>query len=446
MVKDVPLRVDRAFKLKRVILPSLSVAACLLLLYVSRPAATVSQPELLSQDQMDLLSSDSPDYDELHDAHTSTLSEIKSKWPDAFDRFQVVASPAMLSNVQSFSELNNPRQHTSSTLNAPATSSKLQATSYDRCEANSPFNTDTDYQGSDIIKGGIQNLHSAIQCCQACLDQEGCKYFTWGTNVNKCWLKSNRAGSESQLYRTSGAPVEYTYPPSAAPTFLPTPSTVTVSKTTATKPAEPAEPVEAPRPEAPVAPPATVTYVTHHELKLALHLLAHNLLHYLKIQIQGLGDDMQPAMERMKHYLRSYIDQEVALILRTSMHGSLRDLKVRLLKDLTHEVGSYVHLHHGAGADVRIHHHLLGRNARVTSTHVRELPHGHAVYKDKEALRGLRQSAQYMINGHSTDPLGDYGAEPMIPTHIVEHKNVKSTEGRGGKCDPLAGWKFSLGC
>ena len=72
-------------------------------------------------------------------------------------------------------------------------------------------------------------------------------------------------------------------------------------------------------------------------------------------------------------------------------------------------------------------------------------------YKDQERLRGLRHSAKYMINSAGTsdqsqDPLAKYGAEAMIPTHIIEHKNVKQDDGLNApdKCDPLAGWNFQM--
>ena len=63
-----------------------------------------------------------------------------------------------------------------------------------------------------------------------------------------------------------------------------------------------------------VSPPAsTTTYVTHVELKMALQLLTHNLLHYIALRLQGLGDDMQPQLAALKKQLRVYIDNQVRL-------------------------------------------------------------------------------------------------------------------------------------
>ena len=178
-----------------------------------------------------------------------------------------------------------------------------------------------------------------------------------------------------------------------------------------------------------VSPPAsTTTYVTHAELKMALQLLTHNLLHYIALRLQGLGDDVLPHLTALKKQLRTYIDNEVRLvlsvlsvstrplpcravpsysyvrscglecsgdcqvqlILSSTMHGSLRNLKGKLLNDLTSQIGSYVssaspgasHIHLG------IHHGLGSPASPVSSVHIRELPHSLPAY----ALRMARHN------------------------------------------------------
>lgn len=438
-----------------------------------RPAVGIPKLDLLSQDRLRVEANSDPSaYDEdlsLVDGDADGFRAIQNKWPNAFDRFKVVSSTA---DALSFADLQTKTKLSDSTSVAKAkATSKLtdqaddsdeegsdgdgtdstsgSGSAYDRCEANYPYQTDTDYQGSDLMKG-IENVQDSKACCELCVANSECKYFTYGTGgerASTCWIKSSRTGVESQLYRTSGAPVEYTYPPSHTPTQAPTANPMYPESASAS----PVEPASPPPPLPPTTTHVTkttstnvvhhvqkVTYVTHNELKLALKLLAHNLLHYLAIQIQGLNDDKGPQLRSLKKELRAYIDSQVSLILAHQSSGSLHDLKKRFMNDMTKKFKSTVHVHG-----------LTASSTPGMTTTIRELPHAHTVYKDKEALRGLRNSAQYMISGTlqnngKKDPLGQYkyGAEAMIPTHIIEHKNVASTDHK--KCDPLAGWSFNL--
>jgi hypothetical protein len=408
----------------------------------------------------------SPYFDEEQQQHAveQDFRAVEAKWPNAFDKFVVVDNPSSILASESFADLARKRPLPSNTDSSKPRMTNL-ASAYDRCAPNQPFEVNTDYQGSDLMTG-ITNIASALDCCYRCVETANCRYFTYGTDQNKCWVKDSATGHESQLYRTSGDLLQYTDPPTEAPTVTPT-STPTEHPTMVPTADPAAPPTHAPTtapstaatPPAPVtvptvqAPAATKTvYVTHNELKLALHLLTHNLLHYIQIRLQGLGDDMQPQLHDLKKQLRIYIDKEIQMILSTTMHGSLHDLKAHLMNDLTSKIGSYVnsiggssHVHLGSIG------HTLGTHSHAThSVSVRELPHAQPTYKDQERLRGLRHSAQYMINSAGTsdksqDPLAKYGAEAMIPTHIVEHKHVKRTSGFApDSCDPLAGWKFGM--
>lgn len=65
------------------------------------------------------------------------------------------------------------------------------------------FSTNTDYQGNDLVKGGIK-ASSAKACCAACAKTAGCKFWTFGTDKNTCWVKDSAAGWQTQSHRISG--------------------------------------------------------------------------------------------------------------------------------------------------------------------------------------------------------------------------------------------------
>ena len=49
------------------------------------------------------------------------------------------------------------------------------------------------YTGGNGRPNVIQNLNSAIECRDRCVQENGCKYFTWktGKRKNNCELRSN---------------------------------------------------------------------------------------------------------------------------------------------------------------------------------------------------------------------------------------------------------------
>ena len=63
-----------------------------------------------------------------------------------------------------------------------------------------------DYQGSDLIKGGL-NATDASDCCSKCLANKKCNFWTYGTSgVRKgvCWLKKDSIGRQVQSNRDAG--------------------------------------------------------------------------------------------------------------------------------------------------------------------------------------------------------------------------------------------------
>ena len=74
---------------------------------------------------------------------------------------------------------------------------------YDPCQDKDNFEDNIDYQGSDLVKGGFSNT-TPEKCCAHCIATKGCKYWTFGKNNNKCWVKSNTKGFEHQSNRKSG--------------------------------------------------------------------------------------------------------------------------------------------------------------------------------------------------------------------------------------------------
>ena len=60
-----------------------------------------------------------------------------------------------------------------------------------------------DYQGNDLIKGGVTS-HSPADCCAKCQATAGCKYWTQSKDSTQCWVKSAALGYQSQSNRESG--------------------------------------------------------------------------------------------------------------------------------------------------------------------------------------------------------------------------------------------------
>ena len=64
---------------------------------------------------------------------------------------------------------------------------------------------DVDFHGADIKKGGFHNIPGATICCALCIKHGSCRFWTYSTDLKKCWLKSSSNGKEKQANRVSGA-------------------------------------------------------------------------------------------------------------------------------------------------------------------------------------------------------------------------------------------------
>jgi hypothetical protein len=74
------------------------------------------------------------------------------------------------------------------------------------CQDPSTFLRKQDYQGSDLIRGGVK-ASSAADCCSKCRRNRRCKFWTYGTanpRKGRCWLKKNSRGHQRQRNRESG--------------------------------------------------------------------------------------------------------------------------------------------------------------------------------------------------------------------------------------------------
>jgi hypothetical protein len=65
------------------------------------------------------------------------------------------------------------------------------------CSSPSTFLDQQDYQGSDLIKGGIQAA-SASECCKKCNGHSACSYWTFGTSGTKKGYASKKSGGVCQ--------------------------------------------------------------------------------------------------------------------------------------------------------------------------------------------------------------------------------------------------------
>ena len=72
------------------------------------------------------------------------------------------------------------------------------------CLDKTNFKDGVDYVGSDLVKGGL-NVSKVSECCSRCIITQGCKYWTFGKDDNKCWLKTNMNGNKAKLTRISGS-------------------------------------------------------------------------------------------------------------------------------------------------------------------------------------------------------------------------------------------------
>ena len=74
------------------------------------------------------------------------------------------------------------------------------------CDQDSSILRKQDYQGADLIKGGLR-ASSSKECCKNCRANAKCKFWTHGTTGNRkgtCWLKADSTGREAQDNRDSG--------------------------------------------------------------------------------------------------------------------------------------------------------------------------------------------------------------------------------------------------
>jgi len=87
-----------------------------------------------------------------------------------------------------------------SARNAAPTQQSLAALC--KCNDASLFLDSFDYHGSDLAAGTVKV--DAKACCQACCDNTACKFWTWGKDNSKCWLKHSEDGMERQSNRVAG--------------------------------------------------------------------------------------------------------------------------------------------------------------------------------------------------------------------------------------------------
>jgi hypothetical protein len=74
------------------------------------------------------------------------------------------------------------------------------------CRDTTTFLKKHDYQGSDLIRGGVR-ASSPAECCKKCRQNRRCRFWTYGTHnprKGRCWLKKNSRGSQRQNNRESG--------------------------------------------------------------------------------------------------------------------------------------------------------------------------------------------------------------------------------------------------
>ena len=93
----------------------------------------------------------------------------------------------------------------SSPVASPAVASPAAPTCKS-CAISSAILWGHDYQGSDIVKGGV-SAGSAKDCCSKCRAKEGCSYWAYGNSGNRkgtCWLKKDSIGRQLQSNRDAG--------------------------------------------------------------------------------------------------------------------------------------------------------------------------------------------------------------------------------------------------
>ena len=59
--------------------------------------------------------------------------------------------------------------------------------------------------GNDIIENSPENIKTKEECCTACKNKEGCTFFTYRKEKEKCWLKNSDAGRKVDVEAVSGS-------------------------------------------------------------------------------------------------------------------------------------------------------------------------------------------------------------------------------------------------
>merc|ERR1711942_76420 len=59
--------------------------------------------------------------------------------------------------------------------------------------------------GNDIIETSPEGIKTKEECCIACKNKEGCKFFTYRKEKEKCWLKNSDAGRKVDEEAVSGS-------------------------------------------------------------------------------------------------------------------------------------------------------------------------------------------------------------------------------------------------
>merc|ERR1712243_261083 len=59
--------------------------------------------------------------------------------------------------------------------------------------------------GNDIVETSPDNIKTKEDCCIACKNKEGCTFFTYRKEKEKCWLKNSDAGRKVDKEAVSGS-------------------------------------------------------------------------------------------------------------------------------------------------------------------------------------------------------------------------------------------------
>ena len=65
------------------------------------------------------------------------------------------------------------------------------------------FEDNVGMPGNDIE--GNSDIKTKEDCCTSCKNKEGCTFFTYNKDQERCWLKSSDAGRKAAENRVSGS-------------------------------------------------------------------------------------------------------------------------------------------------------------------------------------------------------------------------------------------------